>query len=136
MASIVSSADPVNSRALSTLDLLGRILDAASQLVTKEIELARAELRADIEAEIASVKMIAVAAVGALLGVNLLLVAAVFALALWIPGWLAALGLAAVLLLVSLVVGLVGWRRRVSAPLAVTRQTVKEDLQWAKQRLA
>jgi len=46
------------------------------------------------------------------------------------------LGLAALLLAVGGVLGLVGWRRRVSSPLAMTRKTVKEDMQWAKERLA
>jgi hypothetical protein len=69
-------------------------------------------------------------------GVNLLLVSAVFALTDWMPGWLASLGLAALLLAVGGVLGLVGWRRRVSSPWAMTRKTVKEDMQWAKERLA
>jgi hypothetical protein len=72
----------------------------------------------------------------AVLGVNMLLVAAVFALAGWIPGWQAALGVAVLLLLLGALLAIGGWSRRVSAPLAVTRKTVKEDVQWAKERLA
>jgi len=60
----------------------------------------------------------------------------VFALALWLPGWLAALGLAGLMLAGAVVVGLVGWSPRVRSPLAVTRKTVKEDVQWARERLA
>jgi len=52
------------------------------------------------------------------------------------PGWLAALGMAGLLLAIGAVLALVGWKRHVSAPLAVTRKTVKEDVQWAKERLA
>jgi len=69
-------------------------------------------------------------------GVNMLLVAAVFALTVWMPGWLAALAVAVLLLVIGGVIGLVGWQRRVSVPLAVTRKVVKEDVQWAKERLA
>jgi hypothetical protein len=131
-----SPAIEPGTHALSTRELLSRIFQTGSHLVTKEIELARAEVKADLEAELGMVKMLAAAAVGALLGVNLLLVAAVFALALWMPGWLAALGLAAVVLVVSAIVGYVGWQRRVRTPLAVTRKTVTEDMQWVKERLA
>ena len=121
---------------LSTRELVSRILHTGSRLVSKEIELARAEAKADLEAELGMVKMLAVAAVGALLGLNLLLVAVVFALTHWVPGWLAALVLGGVILAVSAIVGYVGWQRRVTKPLAVTRKTVTEDLQWVKERLA
>jgi hypothetical protein len=60
----------------------------------------------------------------------------VFALTAWMPGWLAALGVAALLLAIGALLALFGWTRRVSAPMAVTRKTVKEDVQWAKERLA
>jgi membrane protein len=82
------------------------------------------------------VKLLVTAGVVAVFGVNMLLVAAVFALTVWIPGWLAALGVAVLLLAIGGLLALVGWKRRVSAPLAVTRKTVKEDMQWAKERLA
>jgi hypothetical protein len=121
---------------LSTRELVSRILKTGSRLVSKEIELARAEVKADLAAELAMIKMLAAAAVGALLGVNLLLVAAVFALTQWMPGWLAALVLAGIILVASAVVGYVGWQRRVTSPLAVTRKALTEDLRWAKERIA
>jgi hypothetical protein len=124
------------ARTLSTRELLGRVLKLGSLLVSKEVELARAEIKADLAAELDMVKLLLAGAVTAVFGVNLLLVSAVFALADWLPGWLASLGLAALLLAVGGVLGLVGWRRRVSSPLAMTRKTVKEDMQWAKERLA
>jgi Putative Actinobacterial Holin-X, holin superfamily III len=124
------------ARSLSTRELVSRLLKAGSLLVAKEVELARAEIKADFKAELSVVKLLIAAALVAVLGLNLLLVSAVFALTQWLPGWLAALALAGVLLVVSLGLGLVGWARRVSSPLAITRKTVKEDMQWAKERLA
>jgi uncharacterized membrane protein YqjE len=137
MASVTSHApiDP-ETRSLSTRQLLTRLLETVSLLVTKEVELARAELKADVKAELSMVTLLVVAGVVAVFGVTMLLVAAVFALTVWMPGWLAALGLAGLLLAIGAVLALVGWKQRVSAPLAVTRKTVREDVQWAKERLA
>ena len=137
MASVTSHApiDP-ETRSLSTRQLLTRLLETVSLLVTKEVELARAELKADVKAELSMVTLLVVAGVAAVFGVTMLLVAAVFALTVWMPGWLAALGLAGLLLAIGAVLALVGWKQRVSAPLAVTRKTVREDVQWAKERLA
>lgn len=125
-----------NGRDMSTRELLGRIVQTGSRLVTAEIELAREELKADIEAEISMAKLMAVAGVLALIGLNLLLVAGAFVLALWLPAWLAALVLGAVVLVASAVVGYIGWQRRVTQPLAVTRKAVTEDVQWVKERLS
>src|SRR5262249_15557286 len=125
-----------DARRLSNGQLLKGILRMGSLLVTTEIQLARAEVRADLEAEIAMMKLLAGGAVLVLLGLNLLLVAAVFALTAVMPGWLAALVLSAILLVVGAALGLLGWRRGVSRPLAATRDAVAEDLRWAKGRLA
>lgn len=124
------------ARSLSTRELVSRLLKAGTLLVSKEVELARAEIKADLKAELGMVKLLIAAALIAVLGLNLLFVSAVFALTHWLPGWLAALGLAGMLLVISFGLGLIGWARRVSAPLAITRKTVKEDMQWAKERLA
>ena len=82
------------------------------------------------------VKLFGAAALLALLALNLLLMAAVLAMAAWLPAWVAALALGGLLLVVAAVLGAVAWSRRVQAPLDLTRKTVKEDLQWAKERLA
>ena len=130
------SPEDIEAQSLSTRQLLGRIVELISQLVSKEVELARAEIKADIGAELDMVKLLVAAGVVAVFGVTMLLVSSVFALTIWIPGWLAALGVAVLLLAIGGVLALVGWKRGVSAPLAVTRKTVKEDVQWARERLA
>jgi hypothetical protein len=125
-----------DTQSLSTRQLLTRLLETVSLLVTKEVELAQAEIRANIKAELSMVALLIAAGVVAVFAVNMLLVSAVFALTVWIPSWLAALALAGLLLAVGAVLALVGWQRRVSAPMAVTRKLVKEEVQWAKERLA
>ena len=123
-------------RRLSLAHLLGTIARMTSELVTKEVSLAQEEAKANLKAELAMVKLLGFAAAGALLGINLLLVAVVLGLASVMPAWLAALTVGLVILVIAAVVGIIGWRRRVTRPLAITRKGVTEDLRWAKERLA
>jgi len=125
-----------NARALSTRELIVEITEKVALLARKEVDLAKTEIKADLEAELSTAKGLGVAALGVVLGLNMLLVALVLALATYIPAWLAALLLGGALLLIGGIVGYVSWTRRVTKPLAVTRKTLKEDVQWAKERLA
>ena len=125
-----------SARDLSLRELLSEITGKASVLVKKEVDLAKAEIRADVKSELGMVKGLAAALVAALSGVNLLLVALVLGLSAWLPGWLAAVIVAATVFIIGGVVGYVSWTRRVKTPLASTRKTLKEDVQWAKERLA
>jgi hypothetical protein len=121
---------------LSTRELVAHTLESVALLVKKEIELARAELRADLKAEVAMAKGLGVAGLCALFAANLILVAVALALGTVMPEWAAALLVAAVVLAVGSVAGLVGWGKRVRDLLPATRRTLKEDVQWAKERIA
>jgi hypothetical protein len=124
------------ARALTTRELIAEIAGTASLLARKEVELAKTEINADLRSQLAMAKSLGVAAPAALLGLNLLLVAGVLALAPFIAPWLGALAIGGLLLLGGAVLGYVGWIRRVSTPMALTRKTLREDVQWAKERLA
>jgi hypothetical protein len=124
------------AQSLSTRELIGEITGKAALLAKKEAELAKAEIRADLRSELAVAKGLGAALVAGLTALNMLLVALVFGLATWMPGWLAALIVGGVLLVIGAIVGYVSWTRRVTTPLAFTRKTLKEHLQWAKERLA
>lgn len=119
-----------------TMELLRGVAAKTSALLGKEVELARTELKNDFAAELATVKSWAVAAVAAVLTVNMVLVAAVFALLPYVAGWLAALIMAGATLIVTLIAAGIGWRHHVSRPLERTRKTLAEDLRWAKEELA
>ena len=123
------------ARAMSTRELIAEILNKAATLAKKEVELARAELKADLLSQITVVKSLALAAVLTLLALNMLLVALVAALAAYMPGWLAALLIAGIFFLIAGILGWVAWRRRLTNALAVTRKRLKEDVKWAKERL-
>jgi hypothetical protein len=123
------------ARVLSMRGLVSEIGAKTALLARKEIDLAKAELKADIRAELAMAKWLGVAALCALLGVNGLLVAAVFALAAYMPGWLAALLLGGLLIVAGAAIGYVSWTHRITDPLPLTRKRLGETVRWAKERL-
>lgn len=120
----------------STRELLSAVVKETTELAKKQIELATAEIRCDVKAEIKAAKVLGVAALCGISLVNLLLVAVVFALSDVLLGWAAALVVAAFVLVVGAITALVGWSMRVKRPLERTQKTVKEDIQWAKEQLA
>lgn len=121
---------------LSNKDLLKDVVDSTLQLAKKEIELAKAELRQDLKGEIAMAKGLGVAGLCALCTVNMMLVAAALALGNVVAEWAAALIVAAGVLAIGTVAGVVGWGKRVKEPLEATRRTLQEDARWVKERLA
>jgi Putative Actinobacterial Holin-X, holin superfamily III len=124
------------TRNLSSRALLAEIADRATLLAKKELELAKAELRADLKSELAMAKALAAAAVAGLTGLNLLLVSVVLAPGTVMPGWLAAVALGGLLLAFGALMAYWGWRKHVATPLLLTRQTLKQQMQWLKGRIA
>lgn len=129
-------ADPESLRDVPLKDLLSDISHRVKLLATKQVELAQAEIKSDMKSEIAMAKSLGIAAVCGLLGLNMLLVAAALALATMVPGWAAALIVAAPLIVLGIAMGAIGWAKRVKKPLEVTRASLKENFEWAKNRLA
>lgn len=122
--------------ALSIGALLEQISAQVALLAKKEIALAKTELSADLRNEAAMAGGLGVAAIAGLATLNLLLVTAVLALAQMMPPWLAGLVVSAAILAAAVAAALWGWNKRVRVPLARTRQTFKDNGQWAKERLA
>lgn len=129
-------AVPLSVEGLSNRELVGHITESAVLLAKKEIELARTEIKADLKAELGMVKGLGVAGVCALLTAAMLLVTLTLGLGNFMAEWLAGLLVSAVVLTVGTVAGVIGWGKRVKNPLEATRRTLKEDAQWAKERLA
>ncbi len=121
---------------LSTVELVREITAEVSHLARKEIELAKIELKEDLKSEAIAIGGLFVAGLGGIFTVNLLLVTAVFALAVTIPGWAAGLIISAIALAATASVAWLSWRRRVRKPMARTQRTIKDDVKWTKERLA
>jgi uncharacterized membrane protein YqjE len=77
----------------------------------------------------------AIALVAALVGVTLLMVTVVLALAEVMPGWLAGLIVTVVVLGLAAGAAYLGWRDRPRSALTMTRRSLKEDWEWLKSQL-
>jgi MFS family permease len=121
----------------STAELMRRLSEQTSELVRKELELARVELSAKGKQAGIGAGMFGGAGLTALYAVGALVAAAIAALALAVDTWLAALIVAVVLALVAGVLALQG-RSKVKAatppkPEAAMR-TTKRDVETVKHR--
>jgi protein-S-isoprenylcysteine O-methyltransferase Ste14 len=102
------STAPARKRSL--LGLLSDVPLLVRQLVAGEIELLKQEMIRKLKALGAGAALIAAAVIVLLGMLGVLLTAAIFALSLVMPGWLAALLVAVVLLIVAVILGLIGYR--------------------------
>jgi hypothetical protein len=132
----LTQAVPVSIEAMSNRELISHVIDSARLLARKEIALAKAELKQDLTTELSMVKGLGIGALCALCSINLMLVGVALALGHVMPEWAAALIVAAGVLLIGTVAGLVGWSKRVKIPMESTRRSLKEDALWAKERFA
>jgi hypothetical protein len=121
---------------LGTGALVRKIVSQAELLAKKELELAKTELRADLRSQAHVAEGLGIAAVAALVTVNLLLVTAALALSLVMPGWAAGLVVSGVMLTVTLLFATVSWHRRLREPMAHTRRTLKDGVRWTRERFA
>lgn len=116
--------------------LVSGAVEKAERLVRQEAELAKTEIREDLRAELKMAKDAGIALVAALSFLQMLLVAAVFALTEKMPGWAAALLVSAPLLVLAVVFVLLARGRHVTSPLRETRRSLEETFRWARNRFA
>ncbi|MGH3656063.1 MAG: phage holin family protein [Micromonosporaceae bacterium] len=127
----------VDTDGMSTADLIKLASEQASRLARGEMKLAQAELRAKGRHAGIGAGMFGAAGMVALYGVAALITAAIFALALVLPNWLAALIVGVVLFLI--VGGLVlfgrSQLRRIGSPYPERAvASAKADAQYLKER--
>jgi tetrahydromethanopterin S-methyltransferase subunit C len=110
MTSPTSPATPPAPRKRSLVELITSIPTLVTDLVSREIELLKAEMLAKVKALGIGAGLLAGALVVVLGMLGVLLTAAILALSQVMPGWLAALLVAAVLLIIAVILGLIGYR--------------------------
>lgn len=119
----------------SLFQLISDVPTLVKELVKGEIDQLKAEMIVKLKALGIGGALMAVAAVILLFMIGVLLTAAVLALALVMPGWLAALLVALVLLIVAAIIALIGYRKFKAGLPPVPERTidsVKRDIDTVK----
>ncbi len=119
----------------SLIALIRDVPRLVSALVQSEIELAKAEVIGKLKTAGLGAGLLAAAGVFAILFLAMLLTSAVLALALVMPGWLAALIVAFVVLLIAVLAALIGVSRLKQSMPPVPEQamrSVEQDLRVIK----
>lgn len=132
-----SSSTDIDQRE-SIGELIGAATRDMSELLRKEVELAKVELK---EEAAAAGKAGALLGAGGVLGFQALLLfffAVAWGLAELIPAWVGFLIVAIVVGVIATVVGLMGKEKLqdLTPPIPNTVETLQEDAQWAKQQLS
>jgi len=118
-------------------DILQDIFKKLGQIVRDELRLARTELGAEAVRAARAGKLVAVGAVAAFLGAWFLLLCCVYALAVVLPLWAAALvigGGAAIIGGIALTAGVAKLRTINAAP-PQTTESIRENVRWTKEQL-
>ncbi|HYZ46187.1 MAG TPA: phage holin family protein [Actinomycetota bacterium] len=128
------STQPEDLREQSLPELLKRLSQETATLVRQELDLAKAEVSDKGKKAGVGVGIVGAAGVVALLALGALTACFILALNEVIPAWLAALIVAVVYGITAAVLGMRGKEKvqEATPPAPQTVETVKEDVQWAK----
>jgi Putative Actinobacterial Holin-X, holin superfamily III len=132
-----SYSDAEDLRRVPTGELVKRLAEETSTLVRQELELARAEVTQKAKKTGFGLGELGAAGIASLYALGALTACAIAALALALPVWLSALIVAAVYAIVALILALVGrnqLRQGLPPVPEQTQETLKEDVEWLKNR--
>ena len=120
----------------SVADVLRDIVGNIQEIVRAEVRLAKSEVREELTKVQNAGLLLGLGAIGGLFAVFFLLFSLVYALSIVVPNWAAALTVGAVLAITAAAILSVGMKRfgRVHPIPDRTIESVKENVQWAKQQ--
>ena len=132
------TAADADLRTAPTAALVRRLISSVQGLIDKQVELVKEEIREDIGQVAGAAKLLGIGVALLLLALIcffdflFLLIGAIFG-AVW--GWVAALVCTLAFGILGVVLAIKGKGQVKVQPLARTRETLKEDAEWAKHRL-
>ena len=129
--------DGGRGRDVSTMRLVGQVAGDVGALVKKEVELARQEVTEGVMARVKAVAAFAVIGVIGLFIVGFLGASLAAGLAEAMATWLALLIVAGVFVVLAALAAVFGVARLKRPPIAPekTKETIKEDVEWARAQL-
>jgi Putative Actinobacterial Holin-X, holin superfamily III len=135
MSTTNGDSPPLRERPIG--EIAGELTRDLSLLVRQELELAKAEMAQKGKTAVPGLEMLGAAGAAGLVAVGALTACAVLVLAIFLPSWLAALVVGAVLAAAAYLLAKRGKEQvaKAGAPIPEqTIETVKEDMEWAKTR--
>ncbi|MBI2955654.1 MAG: phage holin family protein [Chloroflexi bacterium] len=119
---------------LGWADLIRRLANNVALIVDKQIDLAKEEAREDFSHALRGAMLAIVGAVLLLSAWVSFIVTGIFLISRAMPDWLAALIVGIFFLVVGVLVLLIGKARLQVKPLAKTRESLREDVEWVKRQ--
>ena len=118
-------------------ELFSDLSSDLSNLMRKEVQLAKTEMSENISRTVKNAILLVVAAIFVVFALFALIVAAIYGLSTIVAPWLAALIVAGALLVIAGALAMIGLSALKKASLAPkeTVRTLQEDVQWAKQQI-
>jgi uncharacterized membrane protein YqjE len=126
---------PAEDRSFS--DVFQDILHNVQDIVRSEVRLAKTEIREEVGEAKSSAVMLGGGALTAIFALLFLLLTLAYALALVMPSWAAALIVGAALAVIATLMLITGRRRfkQIHPTPGRTVETIKENVEWAKQQV-
>ena len=117
-------------------DVFQDIIRNLQEMVRSEVRLAKTEIQEEVVKAKSSMGLLGAGAVSAIFAILFLLLMIVYALALVMPGWAAALIVGASLAVIACVTLTMGVKRfkQIHATPERTVETIKDNIEWAKQQ--
>jgi uncharacterized membrane protein YqjE len=121
---------------MSSADLVKELTSNASLLVQRQVKLATLEAKEELKKGKTMAELLGTAGLLAYGGVIMLLVAAALGIGAALDGryWAGALIVAGIVLIPAIIMGLVGYQKRLKNPLPRTRAELSKEISWAKYR--
>jgi hypothetical protein len=128
--------EPSMPEAMSSTELVKELTANASLLVQRQVKLATLEAKRDLQRGKTMAELLGAAGLCAYAAALLCLMAAALAIGSALDGryWAGGLVVAAVMFVPAIVVGLIGWQRRLTHPLPRTRAELSKEITWARYR--
>ena len=137
MSDVSSGIEPTDTRERPIGEVARDLTRDLSLLVRQELQLAKAEMAQKGRVAVPGLGMIGGAGVAALMAAGALTAFVILLLSTFLPEWLAALMVGAVLVAAAYVLAVQGKERVADAGAPIPEETienVKEDVEWAKTR--
>jgi hypothetical protein len=121
---------------MSGADLVKELTASASLLLRRQLKLVSLEARRELTRGLTMAELVGSGGLIGIVGVLLLVVAAVIGLGVALHGcyWASALIVAAPLLAAAGLLGGLGWHKRLATPLPRSRAELQKEVSWAKHR--